>query len=125
MQESLFATKTLHASVPAHHPLRLIREIVNAVPSELDEIFAAMYADSGRDSIPSGWLLRCPILRALYGLRSGLLVLREPLLQHALLEWVPKQAHAKHLRERFIPLLGIQADWNTLSLEICSTGLCD
>ena len=69
-QGSMFSYLTLEDYVPAEHPLRPIREIVNAALREMDETFAAMYADSGRDSIPPEQLLRGLILQSLYGLRS-------------------------------------------------------
>ena len=70
MQENMFSYLTLTDYVPETHPLRAIREIVNAALREMDETFAAMYADSGRDSIPPEQLLRGLILQSLYGLRS-------------------------------------------------------
>lgn len=69
-QDSMFSYQTLEDYVPKDHPLRAIREIVNAALREMDETFAAMYADSGRDSIPPEQLLRGLILQSLYGLRS-------------------------------------------------------
>ena len=53
-QESMFSYMTLSKFVPAEHPLRAIREILNEALREMDEIFAGMYADTGRDSIPPG-----------------------------------------------------------------------
>ena len=70
MQESLFTYLTLNDFAPADHPLRPIREIVNAALKAMDATFAAMYADAGRDSIPPEQLLRGLLLQALYGLRS-------------------------------------------------------
>lgn len=70
MQESLFTYMTLDDFVPTDHPLRPIREIVNAALSAMGRTFSAMYADSGRDSIPPEQLLRGLILQSLYGLRS-------------------------------------------------------
>lgn len=70
MQESLFTYMTLNDFVPADHPLRPIRRLVDTALLAMDETFAAMYADSGRHSIPPGQLLRGLILQALYGLRS-------------------------------------------------------
>ncbi|MSQ53032.1 MAG: IS5 family transposase [Betaproteobacteria bacterium] len=69
-QDSMFTYLTLEGYVPKEHPLRPIREIVNAALREMDQTFAAMYADSGRDSIPPEQLLRGLILQSLYGLRS-------------------------------------------------------
>ena len=69
-QERLFSYLTLGEYVPEDHPLRAIREIVNAALREMDAIFAVMYAESGRESIPPEQLLRGLILQSLYGLRS-------------------------------------------------------
>lgn len=52
----------------------------------MDETFAAMYADSGRDSTPSKQLLRGLILQSLYGLRSERL-LCEQLGYNMLFRW--------------------------------------
>lgn len=86
MQESLFTYMTLNDFVPADHPLRPIREIVNTALSAMDETFDAMYADSGRDSIPPEQLLRGLILQTLYGLRSERL-LCESLSYNMLYRW--------------------------------------
>lgn len=86
MQESLFTCMTLNDFVPANHPLRPIREIVNTALKAMDATFAAMYADSGRDSIPPEQLVRGLILQALYGLRSERL-LCESLAYNMLYRW--------------------------------------
>ncbi len=86
MQESLFTTLTLSDFVPANHPLRGIREIVNTALTAMDGTFAAMYADSGRDSIPLEQLIRGLILQALYGIRSERL-LCEQLSYNLLFRW--------------------------------------
>lgn len=85
-QESMFTYLTLTDYVPETHPLRPIREIVNTALREMDRTFAAMYADSGRDSIPPEQLLRGLILQALYGLRSERL-LCEQLGYNLLFRW--------------------------------------
>lgn len=85
-QDSMFSYQTLEDYVPKDHPLRPIREIVNAALREMDETFAAMYADSGRDSIPPEQLLRGLILQSLYGLRSERL-LCEQLGYNMLFRW--------------------------------------
>ena len=84
--DSMFSYQTLEDYVPKEHPLRPIREIVNAALREMDETFAAMYADSGRDSIPPEQLLRGLILQCLYGLRSERL-LCEQLGYNMLFRW--------------------------------------
>lgn len=85
-QESMFSYQTVEDYVPKDHPLRSIREIVNAALREMDETLAAMYADSGRDSIPPEQLLRGLILQSLYGLRSERL-LCEQLGYNMLFRW--------------------------------------
>lgn len=85
-QDGLFTYTTLEAMVPAAHPLRPIREILDRALREMDRTFAAMYADSGRDSIPPEQLLRGLILQALYGVRSERL-LCEQLGYNMLFRW--------------------------------------
>jgi len=70
LQESLFTVKTLNDFVPAGHPLRPIREIVNVALKEMDALFARMYSEFGRESIAPERLLRALILQALYSIRS-------------------------------------------------------
>jgi transposase len=59
----LFSYVDLEDRVPAKHPLRLIRRIVNEVLVALDCEFTKLYADSGRPSIPPERLLRALLLR--------------------------------------------------------------
>jgi transposase len=69
-QEGLFVVRTTADYVPQGHPLRAIREILNTALREMDPLFASIYADSGRYSVPPEWLLRGLVLQALYGIRS-------------------------------------------------------
>jgi transposase len=85
-QGSMFSYQTVEDYVPKDHPVRPIREIVNTALREMDATFAAMYADSGRDSIPPEQLLRGLILQSLYGLRSERL-LCEQLGYNMLFRW--------------------------------------
>src|SRR6201995_993804 len=66
----LFSYVDLEDRVPAKHPLRLIRRIVNEVLVALDGEFSKIYADSGRPSIPPERLLRALLLQAFYTIRS-------------------------------------------------------
>jgi transposase len=66
----LFSYVDLEDRVPATHPLRVIRRIVNDVLGALDGEFAKIYADSGRPSIPPERLLRALLLQAFYTIRS-------------------------------------------------------
>ncbi len=67
---SLFSYVDLEARVPAKHPLRLIRLIVNDVLSSLSPEFEALYSHVGRPSIAPEQLLRALLLQAFYSLRS-------------------------------------------------------
>jgi transposase len=67
---SLFSYVDLEARVPAGHPLRLIREIVNQVLASLDGEFERLYEGTGRQSIAPERLLRASLLQAFYSVRS-------------------------------------------------------
>jgi transposase len=67
---SLFSYVDLEARVPAGHPLRAIRAIVDAALARLDGDFGAIYAPIGRPSIPPEQLLRALLLQAFYTVRS-------------------------------------------------------
>ena len=64
-QESMFSYATLGEFVPAEHPLRAIREILNTALRAMDESFEQMYSDFGRESIPPELLLRVLVLLSL------------------------------------------------------------
>ena len=70
MQDTLFTMRSLNSFVPADHPLRPVREILDAALKNMDRLFEAMYAKSGRDSIAPEKLLRGLMLQVLYGVRS-------------------------------------------------------
>ena len=56
--------------IPADHPLRRIRAMVDRALQELSLHFEALYARRGRPSIPPEKLLRALLLQILYALRS-------------------------------------------------------
>jgi len=66
----LFSYVDLEARVRRDHPLRVIREIVNAALTRLAPDFAALYSPIGRPSIPPEKLLRAMLLQAFYSIRS-------------------------------------------------------
>jgi transposase len=66
----LFSYVNLEKRVPAKHPLRLVRVVVNEVLSRLDGDFAKAYAIGGRPSIAPERLLRALLLQAFYTIRS-------------------------------------------------------
>ncbi len=67
---SLFSYVDLEDRVPADHPLRLIRGIVNDVLGSLSGAFEAHYSHTGRPSIAPEKLLRALLLQAFYTIRS-------------------------------------------------------
>ena len=67
---SLFSYVDLEARIPARHPLRKIRQVVNDALVSLDAEFAALYADFGRPSIAPERLIRASLLQILFSVRS-------------------------------------------------------
>ena len=67
---AMFSYLSPEAMVPAGHPLRLIRPIVNAALERLSGDFDKLYATGGRDSIAPEKLLRALLLQAFYSVRS-------------------------------------------------------
>ena len=67
---SLFSYVDIEERVPADHPLRPIRAIVDDVLGALDADFEAMYEPWGRESIPPERLLRGSLIQAFYSIRS-------------------------------------------------------
>ena len=68
--ERLFSYVRPDSRVPADHPLRAIRKITDAALAQLSDRFDAIYADTGRPSIPPEKLLRALLLQAFYSVRS-------------------------------------------------------
>ena len=67
---SLFSYVSCEARVPGDHPLRVVRTIVDEALAALSPAFAALYAKTGRPSIPPEKLLRALLLQAFYSVRS-------------------------------------------------------
>ena len=68
--EALFSYVNLEDRVPARHPLRLIREIVNTALARLDGAFDKLYAAEGRPSIAPERLVRAALIQILFSIRS-------------------------------------------------------
>lgn len=56
--------------IPADHPIRRIKALVDEALGRLDALFDGMYAKEGRPSIPPERLLGAQVLIALYSVRS-------------------------------------------------------
>jgi len=66
----MFSYVSPEALVPADHPLRPIRVLVNRALERLSGEFDRLYATGGRDSIAPEKLLRALLLQAFYSVRS-------------------------------------------------------
>lgn len=67
---ALFSYVDLEARVRRDHPLRSIRQLVDAALDMLSGDFSALYSGMGRPSIPPEMLLRAMLLQAFYSIRS-------------------------------------------------------
>ena len=82
----LFSYVSPEQRVPAEHPLRPIRRIVDAALTRLSSRFEAMYSEFGRPSIPPEQLLRALLLQVFYTVRSERLLM-EQLEYNVLFRW--------------------------------------
>ena len=69
-QGAMFSYISPEQRVPADHPLRPIRTMVDEVLRGLSPQFDALYARAGRPSIAPEKLLRALLLQLLYSVRS-------------------------------------------------------
>jgi transposase len=69
-QPAMFSYVALEDRIPADHPLRTVRPIVNRALASLSPTFDQIYGDGGRPSIPPEQLLRALLLQVLYTIRS-------------------------------------------------------
>lgn len=77
MQESLFTVSKLEDFVPADHPLRPIRLLVNDALKKLNGLFNLIYADTGRASIAPEKLMRSLLLQVFYSVRSERMLMEQ------------------------------------------------
>jgi transposase len=69
-QELMLLGLTANDLVPADHPLRRMKPIVERALAGLSSTFGTMYAPDGRKSIPPEHLLKASLLIAFYSIRS-------------------------------------------------------
>lgn len=70
VQGTMFATVVLEDRIPATHPLRELRRLVDPILCDRSPTFDALYSGTGRPSIPPEQLLRALLLQVLYTIRS-------------------------------------------------------
>ena len=109
-QEAMFSYLSAEKRVPAEHPPRPIRAMVDTVLKEMSLRFAKRYSDVGRPSIAPERLLRALLLQVFYSVRSERLLM-EQLDYNVLFRWFvglamdePVWNHAvfSHNRERLL-----------------------
>ena len=76
-QEAMFSYISAERRVPKDHPLRPIREMVDAALNRMSGDFDALYSRVGRPSIAPERLLRALLLQLLYGIRSERLLMEQ------------------------------------------------
>ena len=68
--EGFFSYVRLEERIPADHPLRPIRGLVNTALGALNDLFNQMYPGTGRASIAPEKLMRALLLQVFYSIRS-------------------------------------------------------
>ncbi len=86
LQTGMFSYVTLEDRVPADHPLRSIRKLVDQVLGKMSKEFEALYSTVGRPSIPPERLFRALLLQVFYSVRSERLLM-EQLNYNLLFRW--------------------------------------
>ena len=69
-QSEMFSYRILEQRIPVSHPLRKLRVLVDGILAMLHADFEALYAKTGRPSIPPERLLRVSLIQTLYSIRS-------------------------------------------------------
>jgi transposase len=76
-QAHLFSYVSPERRVPADHPLRPIRAMVDVAFARLSPRFEALYSHTGRPSVPPEKLLRALLLQVFYSVRSEALLMEQ------------------------------------------------
>ncbi|MFY8147089.1 MAG: transposase, partial [Rhodobacter sp.] len=79
---SRFSCAGLEARIPAHHPLRKVRQVETDAPSRLDADFGRLCCARGRPSIAPERLMCASLIRVLFPVRSGCQLMEQ--MQHDL-----------------------------------------
>jgi transposase len=76
-QSGMFSYVSLEERVPASHPLRAIRALVDEVLRAMAKDFDGLYAKTGRPSVPPERLLRAVLLQMFYSVRSERMLMEQ------------------------------------------------
>ena len=69
-QPAMFSYIDLESRIPADHPIRKIKCIVDKAIKEISDYFDDMYSSIGRASIPPEQLIRASLLQIFFSIRS-------------------------------------------------------
>jgi transposase len=69
-QAAMFSYRTLEERIPAKHPLRKLRVLVDGILGSMHGTFEKLYSRIGRPGIPPERLLRASLLQVLFSIRS-------------------------------------------------------
>lgn len=69
-QDNMFSYRTLESRIPADHPIRKVRQVVDIALKDIEPTFDDMYARVGRPSIPPEQLIRAMLLQIIFTIRS-------------------------------------------------------
>jgi transposase len=76
-QSGMFSYVSVEERVPADHPLRAIRKLVDEVLRVMSKEFDGMYGKTGRPSVPPERLLRAALLQVFYSVRSERMLMEQ------------------------------------------------
>ena len=76
-QDAVFSYLSPEQRVPADHPLRPVRRMMDEALKQLSGQFDRLYADTGRPSIAPEKLLRALLLQVLYNVRSERMLMEQ------------------------------------------------
>jgi len=85
-QEGMFSYVSPEKRVPADHPLRPVRKMVDEILKEMSPQFAKLYSEVGRPSIAPERLFRSLLLQIFYSVRSERMLI-EQLQYNLLFRW--------------------------------------
>jgi len=85
-RDEMWSYVSAEERIPADHPMRAMRVLVDRVLKDLSPWFSKIYSDSGRPSIPPERLLRALLVQVLYTIRSERLLM-EQLHYNILFRW--------------------------------------
>ena len=113
-QAAMFSYLTLAQRIPADHPARQIRALVDRALERMDGELEKLYSDTGRPSIAPERLLRATLLMILYSIRSER-QLMEQMNCNLLFRWFrPQRRRPVAGGPRFVGLEMDDAGWDVM-----------